>query len=137
MHWDIKPFTSVGPVTFGMSRDEVHRVLGQRFGTFYKVPGDNETDDYTTIGAHLCYTDYDTLEAVELFDPATATYDAVQFLGTPMQVVSMSMQERGRVFTGDDCQTECPAIGIALTLSMEGTVEGVLVYAKGYRDASR
>ncbi len=54
--WDIDSFTSIGPIRFGMSRDEVRRAVGAPFRQFEKSVGSgNRADQFHTLLANVHY----------------------------------------------------------------------------------
>jgi hypothetical protein len=67
--WTIRAQKSVGPITFGMSREEVRNVLAQPFTEFAKVQGAELTDAFDTLDLHVYYRD-GAVEAVEFFNAA-------------------------------------------------------------------
>lgn len=70
--YDLKPLKSVGPIKFGMSRDDVHKLMGEDRNEFKKSSSSkSKTDDYKDF--HVFYDVDGNVEAVEFFDGSEIT----------------------------------------------------------------
>jgi hypothetical protein len=128
---EISPFTSIGQLAFGDFRKDVRGKLNEKFSTFLKGTGENETDSFDEIGLHLYYDDEGKLEFVEAFPPAKISFQGVCFLGRDIEAVIPDMKALGFSSAEADVGVDFPDAGIALT-SPSGLVEGVAVHRKGY-----
>ncbi len=67
----------IGPLKFGMTRDEVRNILGQPFTEFRKGNGPELTDAFDTLDLHVYYRD-GGMEAVELWNAANVILAGVR-----------------------------------------------------------
>jgi hypothetical protein len=80
-NWVIKPFVGVGPLTFGLSRQEVRALLGTNYHSFRQGPfATNETDAFDDLGLHTDYDANDKLEFVEGQGNTKLLFNGVSFL---------------------------------------------------------
>jgi hypothetical protein len=128
---EIIPFTSVGLLTFGETREILQAQLGTSFSTFQKVAGENETDSYDNLGLHLYYDNADRLEFVEAFLPADVTFRGIAFLGRHLEQLVLELRSLGFAPTVSDVGVRFEGVGIALAAPY-GLVEGVAAHRKGY-----
>ena len=131
MNWEIEPYQSVGPLTFGQTRNAVREQLGPDYDSFAKDVGENETDAYDNLGVHLYYDDDDRLEFVEAFEPASLTLRGVALHRREYRQVDSELSRLGYDANPTDVGYRYDDIGIALTLD-GSTVEGVAVFRRGY-----
>jgi len=86
--WAIKPFVGVGPLTFGLSREDVRRLLGSAFRPFRQGPfATNDTDAFDDIGIHADYDANQRLEFVEGWGNTEIRFDDISFLEEPISDV--------------------------------------------------
>ena len=129
---EIVPFTSIGVLKFGDSRQEARAKLASEFSTFRKYDSVVETDAFDELELHLYYDNKDYLEFVEAFEPAEVTFRGVSFLGRDLVSVVSNMSSIGFAPTqGDDINIKFDDIGIALT-APSGVVETVAAHRRGY-----
>jgi hypothetical protein len=87
----VQPFVGVAPVQFGMTRDEVRRVMPQEPTVFRKTPDSrHETDAFCANAFQVFYGgERPTVEYIELSsDPALrVTYRDLDVFATPAQEV--------------------------------------------------
>jgi hypothetical protein len=129
--WDITPFTSVGPVAFGRSRQEVRQLLGPGVSTFNKGPGAaTETDVYDALGAHFYYDDSERLECVEIMGPITVRYRGISLINVPIADVLQQLRDAGISYRFDDGYFVDES-GFVIYAPSD-TVKAVTIYRKGY-----
>jgi len=128
---EIIPFTSIGALTFGDTRQTARNKLASSFSTFEKIVGGSETDSFDDLGLHLYFNDADHLEFVEAFDPSVVTFRGLSFLGRDLASVVSDMESLGFSATESDVGVKFNEAGIALT-APSGFVEGVAAHRKGY-----
>ncbi len=133
MNWQIESFRSVGPISFGETREEIRNVLGTGFRSFRKTEGENETDAYDLLGVHVYYDDSDCAEFVELFTPAESTFAGVSLVGRKVADVVAELHELGYEGERDDVGYNYDLVGIGLTIN-DQVVDGVGVFREGYYD---
>jgi hypothetical protein len=88
MDWTIRPNVGVGPIRFGMTRQEVRETIGTLPSVFAKASGSTSlTDDFREHGIHIYYDDSDHCVAVEMGMPASPSLQGRPLLGEPFSVV--------------------------------------------------
>lgn len=128
---EIVPFTSVGVLFFGDSRQIAREKVSSSFSTFEKVAGENETDSFDSIGIHVYYDDNSKIEFIETFDPANVSFRGISLMGKDLALVISDMEALGIPPEPSDVGIKFESVGIALTAPF-GVVEGVAAYRKGY-----
>ena len=72
--WQVVPEKSIGKIEFGMNREDVRALLGDKFEEFKKSElSVNTTDDYGFL--HVYYTEDNRVEAVEVFEAIELEYE--------------------------------------------------------------
>ena len=72
--WQVVPEKSIGKIEFGMNREEVRTLLGDKYEEFKKSEFSvNTTDDYGFL--HVYYSEDNRVEAVEVFEDVELVYD--------------------------------------------------------------
>ena len=80
----ITPNKGVGPISFGMTREEVRNVLGGNVVEYKKMPmSDTFTDAFNDHGIHIYYDSNDTCEAIEMALPADPKFSHKHMIGRP------------------------------------------------------
>jgi hypothetical protein len=130
---EIVPYTSVGGLCFGTTRNRIRERLGGGSQAFRKVDCANETDAYDALGLHLYFDDEERLEFVEAFDPASPSFRGTRLLGRDRDEVAAELTAMGYDLTQDSYGLRCDGAGFALT-APDGMVEGVGIFRKGYYD---
>ena len=129
----IIPFTSIGLLKFGDSRQDARGKFASRFSTFAKFSEENPIDLVADDAIHLHYSDAGLLEFVEAFDPAEVTFQDIAFLGRDLEAVISDMMSIGFSPTRSDVGVEFEGAGIAL-YAPSGVVEAVAAHREGYDD---
>jgi hypothetical protein len=134
MKMEIVPFERVGNLVFGTKRAELRKMLGSNFTTFRKTPWSiNTTDDYSTLGLHLYYSELDELEFVEMFPPAEPIFMGVDLLQEDIENILKVLRESDPDPETDEAGYTFHKIGIALYI--EDKLEAVSVFPKDYYSA--
>ncbi len=124
--WEFKPTKSVGNISFGMSRDDVHKVIGNDFKEFKKSRfSKNSTDDYGKF--HVFYTQDNYVEAVEFFEEIEIYMDENKLFPADIPIIEDiigTMEEE----SGSYIQKR-KSVGV---YAPDGKVESILLGAKGY-----
>src|SRR5262245_38903685 len=115
IRWEIRPFEGVGPVLFGMTRQEVQAALGRNPRAFRKVPSEKQlTDVYDTIGLYAYFDDDDRLEYVELTDLRVLSLYGESLFGPLMKAVENRMRAFDVDVVPNDEGFDCFGIGISV-----------------------
>lgn len=128
---EITPFTGLGAIFFGETRQKVRRLVDSKCHAFRKDIGENETDAFDELGLHIYYDIEDRVEFIEAFDPALVTFRGVLFLGRSIDEVASAMSALGYSAIQTDVGLKYETVGIALT-APSGVIEGVGVFRRGY-----
>ena len=124
--WEITPLVSVGRIKFGMSREDVHSLFGEKYKEFKKTKySKNTTDDYGKF--HVFYTVDNMVDAVEIFDDIELTMNGNVIFPIKVNQIEKSIpgiEKDGNSYTHID-----NSIGIEVGGE---TAESILIGAKGY-----
>lgn len=113
--WNVIPFEKVGPLKFGMPRDEVRSILGSGFTTFQKVEGPRGlVDRYQGTGLFLFYNDDGGLRYVEAHKPCIPNYRGVSLKTNGADHVLSAMKAIGEIPRRDSLSYYYEHIGIML-----------------------
>lgn len=130
--WQVRPFDGLGPLGFGLSRAEIHALLGDGFKTFAKQPASVAvTDAYEDLGLHLYYDSAERLEFIEAFEPTDPIYSGVHLLRSERTLVLQELQESGHMPRFDDGGYFYDELGFALYAPIE-RIEAVSLFRPGY-----
>lgn len=132
--WRIKPFSQVGPIEFGQSRNSVRSKLNSDYRVFKKTPGENDTDAYDSLGIHVYYDDEDKVEFVEAFSPAEVEFEGIVLIGRNVDEVAADLGDRGYDAEQDEVGYNYDELGFGLTIN-DQEIEGVGFFRKGYYEA--
>ena len=141
--YEIRPNEGVGPIRFGMTVDEVRRVLGAPDAVFRKSRSASfTTDDFNRLGFHVYYSSGGVCNAVEFFPPGNPVLGGHAFLGKPFSSVRDALLMLDPQATSDHAGTKSLSIGVGVYAphalkSPEHPVEGVIVFAKDHYGAIR
>jgi hypothetical protein len=82
MEYNIKPYEGVGDIYFGMSSQQIQKVMSVEPRKFFKYSDDEyPTDVYDTFYGY--YKKPGECEAVEFFVPSTITYNGMELFKKP------------------------------------------------------
>ena len=136
----IQPYEAMGPVRFGMRRDEVRAAIGTKVSPFMKgLDSTTLTDSFDDERIHVYYDEQDCCEAVEVASPSVPLLEGQALLGRPFSEVRDWLMSR-------DSEVELDGAGlIAFTLGVglyapsalkepDEPVEGVIAFRRGYYD---
>jgi hypothetical protein len=88
MEFEIRPLQGVGPLDFGMPRDEVRRRLNSPFEEFMKTPDSVlPTDDFQQLNIHVYYEGDFVLYGVEFWPGSSLTLQGKPLVGEPFDKV--------------------------------------------------
>lgn len=138
---EIHPNKGVGPIRFGMTVEEVRRVMGCKPTPFRKSPQSAyETDSFNDT-IHVYYRSPGVCDAIECFPPAEVTYQSNRFFERAFAEVRewlLNLDPQAKIEA--DGLTSF-LLGIALYApaikAPEEPIEAVLVFEEGYYDCKR
>lgn len=88
-HFVIEPFVGVGPIKFGMTRDEVGRVFTYVYRSFFKGPDSKvRSDDCTFVGLIVHYDNDRRVEFIEVTAPEHGKV-TLELFGTDITGISV------------------------------------------------
>ena len=138
MDWTIRPNVGVGPLRFGMTRQEVRRTIGAQPTGSATVPrSSSPTDDFLEQGLHIYYDDSDHCMAIEMAMPATPILEGRPILGEPFCVVRDWLSALDPAIETDDDGLTSKALGSglyapAVDKNQNSPVEAVIAFAPGH-----
>jgi hypothetical protein len=140
MNLEIDPYVGVGPIRFGMTRDEVRRIVGRPVKPFLKGPSSViPTDAFDDVGLHVYYKEGDLCEAVEMFLAADPTFKGQRLIERPFDQLLAWLQTMDDHLDQDDTGLTSYKLGIGLYAPSceerpSDSVEAVIAFEKGYYD---
>jgi hypothetical protein len=133
-------YEGVGPIRFGMSREDVRSALGTEFKSFKRSPSSSQPCDHCL--RHECFVYYDAkglVEAVEFAEPATPTLDGVNLLGVSFAslVEKIRLADPHLSVESDGFTSLRLGIGgwaAAADEEPDEPLESIIVFSRGYYD---
>lgn len=124
--WKVLPGKSIGPIRFGMSREEVRGLFDQSPKTFKKTKASkSETDDFGDF--HVYYSESGTCELVEVFDNIKVTLGKNILFPTTEDNIKKNLQGITKSAGGYVCAS------LAIAFSVDGDkIHAISAGAKGY-----
>lgn len=124
--WTLVPFQSLGPVRFGMTRDEVQAVLGDG------VQVSEHRVAYDAAEAQIEYDDEGRVETISAYPERPVVVQGATLQGErPVTEMAAELERLG--YQGEDDGEEStvfPALGLAL-YAPTGVVEGLFASREG------
>jgi hypothetical protein len=81
MKFEIRSYSGVGPIIFGMTAEEVRLILGCAYKEFKRTPiSKTITDAFQPLGIFVCYTIDRKCNAIEMARPAQPFYAGHELL---------------------------------------------------------
>jgi hypothetical protein len=140
----IQPHLGVGPVRFGMSPDDVHRMYGEP--NWKRAPNDYSDSTREQFELRRLFVDFrsDTgCCAVEMYPDARVMLEEVDLMAMSYRQLvgllrgkGLSVVELGDGFRCDDLGLACYASKLADSGVPEAPIESLMVYPRGYYDQS-
>ena len=132
----IVPYEKAGPVYFGMTRDEVRKLLGQEPHVFRRSSRENESERYDDFFVY--YDDEDRCEAVEFWPGNEVVCCGLSLFSRSFEEeLSLLVAVDSGVKAGLDCCTS-EKLGVGLWSSSrrgpDAQVDSVLAFSHGYFD---
>lgn len=124
MKLEIRPYIGVGPITFGMTAEEVRSILHCSYKEFKRTPMSKTTmDAFQPLGIFVCYDTDRKCNAVEMTQPAQPSYGVHELLGSSFAKVS-------ELIRGLDLEVVLDAAGLT------SFALGIGLYADGWKKNS-
>lgn len=121
-------FRVAGPISAGMKRAEVRRLLGD-FSEFKKSPiSQNTTDDFKEVGVHVFYNTEDVIRGIEIF-MGNVVVRGVEVLSRSLPELVAELCDAGITFELDDVGGRLPDFGIGIYAPEIGDVANPSVEA--------
>lgn len=137
----ITPYKGVGPVCFGMTRDEIRNVLTGNVKAFKKTPmSDTFSDAFDDLGIYIYYDADYFCEAIEMALPADPIF-------LQKHLIKSTYAESKSIIELQDSNIELDETGLLsfklgiglyapeLEQSEDCVVESVIVFREGYYDS--
>jgi hypothetical protein len=143
MNLEIKPYIGVGPIRFGMTRDEVLRIVGHPVITvkpFLKGPHAGiPTDAFDELGIHVFYKIGYLCEAIEMYLAADPTFNGQRLIERPFDELFTWLRTLDDNVKVDDTGLTSFKLGFGLYApsceeSPSDAVEAVIAFESGYYD---
>lgn len=135
---NIRTHIGLGPVTFGMSRDEVAEAMGSAPRRFKKtVACTTLTDAFDQQGMQVFYDADDRVEALEVFAPSRPSFGDLDLFCTPYTALTKAMRALDPDLQEDELGFTSNALGFGVYAEHKDTdperpSEGVIVFRKAY-----
>jgi hypothetical protein len=135
--WTIRAQKSVGPIRFGMSREEVRSILAQPFTSFQKGEGAELIDAFDTLDLHIFYRE-DGVEAVEFWNAANVRLGGHRLSDETFADMEMSLVDFVRPNVVTPTSLLSPAFGVEFTIESAdqrdtlGAIKHIIVTGPGY-----
>ena len=137
----IMSYVGVGPLRLGMTRADIHRLLGEEATSFRRaptiIPDEIPQDRYANRGIFIDYSPLGLCRSIEFAGPAAPSWRGEPLLGRPYREVRAlftvwdpALKEDGAGFTSLEL-----GIGVYAPVAKDhpdDPVEGVIVFEKGY-----
>lgn len=138
MDLEIRPYEGLGPIRFGMRRDDVRRALGASVRAFRKTPEATIlTDAFDDEGIHVYYNEQDLCEAVEVASPAIPVLQGRALVGRSFAEIRDWLRTLDPEVEIDESGLTAFTFGVGLYASSaqkapNGPVEAVIAFRRGY-----
>lgn len=142
--WKLRPFDGLGPLRFGMTREEVHGVLGLPDQARQDGEEAPPEEDYFSAGVGLVYSTGQRLVGVEANPLREVVWDGVRVTGQPVQLFRQEIERRGVATEWDEVEEtlRVPGAGLQLyapsqtTAFPPRTIQGVLCESRDYAEVA-
>jgi hypothetical protein len=141
MQLEILPYRGVGRLRFGMTVEQVRRIVPATARPFIKGPGSHHpTDAFDDLGLHVFYRESGKCEAIELAAPARPTLKEKALVAIPFSAVKQFLSGLDSQLEIDESGLTSYSLGLAVYCpgheeDPTEPVQGVFVFERGYYDA--
>lgn len=139
MHYEINPYIGVGPIIFGMSREETRHIMNRPYKEFKRTMfDDNTTDAYQDIDMYLTFDAQNKCNSIELYEKSKTHFQQQSFIDKSFNQVLAFIKKQGGNYEVDDTSVISYDTGISFfvgdTKDKHATVKSILAFQKGYFD---
>lgn len=139
MDFDIKTYVGVGSITFGMSAEEVRKVLQVTVEAVNKGSSGIPTDFFEALGIFVYYKQHEVCKAVEFAGPASPTFRSQHLLGQSYRAMEQWVKTLDPEVVLEDAGLTSYKFGFGLYAPSakkepDLPVKGVIVFEKDYYD---
>lgn len=123
--WKIKPSKSIGPISFGMSKQSLMAVLTGEFETFRKT-GDSREDTlaFDSDFVHVTVDDNELIKQISVFRGREVFLGGIQLLGRNVESLLVDLDELDLRFESFNGGLWCESAKIVL-VEVDGEVDGI------------
>jgi hypothetical protein len=139
MDFEIKPYTGAGPIAFGLSVDEVRKILREPVEESDKSSTAIPADFFRSLGIFVYYKEPGICEAVEFGGPESPTFRGQHFLERPYREMEGWIKTLDPEVLLEAAGLTSHKFGIGLYAPSarkepDRPIEGIIVFDKGYYD---
>jgi len=139
MDYEIESYVGVGPIRFGMSREDVRKAVTSPVETAARTSSGIPSDFFPADGIFVYYRQPGITEAVEFSGPCSPAFRGEHFLGRPYRELEDWIRKLDPDALLENAGLTSHKFGFGLYApsaqkAPEQPVEGVLVFEKGYYD---
>ncbi|HXB57972.1 MAG TPA: hypothetical protein VNU95_00295 [Candidatus Acidoferrales bacterium] len=138
MQLEIEPYVGIGPIKFGMTIDEVRNFIKDPPKSFLKGPASTiPTDAFDGLGLHVFYKKPGVCNAVEMFLPASPTFQGQRLIKRSFNESLSWLQNMDDAVKVDQCGATSFKFGIGLYAPEikeddSAPIEAVIVFERDY-----
>jgi hypothetical protein len=144
MEFVIAPYVGVGPIKFGLTREEVRQRLGAPVESFMKAPfSAAPADAFDTLGIHVHYGSDERCQAVEFYRSLTGpTFRGQPLFGKRFGEIERWLRTIDPDVRSDSSGLTSLAFGFGLYAPSalndpQSEVSGAIAFRRGYYDHVR
>lgn len=137
---DISSYLGAGPLTFGMTREEVRAAMHEKPRSYLKsATSEFPTDTFVSGTVHAYYRAPGVLQAIEFYGPANPTFSGVSLVGKPFAEVQAWFESLDHALLLNPAGFTSKELGIGVYAPSAykdptDPVESVIAFEKGYYD---
>lgn len=96
MKFEFLGLGSVGPIKCGMTRDEIRKILGERYDEFKKTEMSKaKTDAFDSLNLHVFYEESGVVKGVEFFGGSEFYLEGERVVGKSLEFVKSLLEGSG------------------------------------------
>jgi len=93
MSWNIKPQESIGPIRFGMSKEEIINILGENYEVFKRTNSSADTFAFDTEFVYIGMDERNCVEHISVFKPQKVQLSGVQLIGRIIEELGLELSK--------------------------------------------
>ena len=139
MDFEVVPRSGVGSLRFGMTTDDVRKVMDLPVESIPKSDTGIPTDSFLEDAVHVFYRQPGVCEAVEMYSPSRVLLQGVNLLDEPYDTVKSFLTGLDAQLEEDNAGLTSKALGIGVyspshVQRPNSRTESVIVFEDGYYD---